>query len=964
MEKIKALNVAIVGGGPGCKAIMDMIFAEKLSQLSMKLIGVAYTNPAAVGYRFAQEKGIYTTTDYHDLYKLKDLNMIIELTAREEVANEIARSKPEHVRFMDHEAARLFWDIFQIEEERIAERKRAEERIEHLNLVLRAIRNVNQLIIRERDCDRLLKGACDRLIETRGYYNAWIALLDKSGGFVTSAEAGLGGDFLLMVEPLKRGELTDCGQRALSQSQVVVTKDPSSNCPDCPLSSMYGGRGGMTVRLEYGDKVDGILCASIPTDFTSDEEEQILFNGVADDIAFAVHGIELEQERNRAQERVRETAKKLQTIFDSVNDGLAIMDKSLTVQEVNKYRLEVSGSNRDQVIGKKCYEAFQHRDRPCDICPVQPVFERGKAVRLEQSTILKDGTVKYFDAQGTPIFDDDGNVVQVVGSARDITDKKRTEEARRESEGKYKTLVESSLTGIFIHQDGKYVFVNDRFAQIHGYTPEELLGKEYLTLIHPDERDSFAQIAFKRLKGTAVSSRYEVQRLRKDGKTIWCEMMATRTEYGGRPAIMGNIIDITKRKQAEEALQTAYDQSIIYAQELKEQIEEHKRAEKGKKKLEAQLLHAQKMESIGTLAGGVAHDFNNLLMGIQGYASLILNDLDETHPHYNWVRRIEGQVESGAELTRQLLGFARGGKYDVKLTDINEIIKKSSSMFGRTKKEITIKEKYEQNLWAVEVDQGQIEQVLLNLYVNAWQAMPASGYLYLETSNVTLDESSTKLYNAQPGRYVKISVTDTGTGMDEATQQTIFDPFFTTKEMGWGTGLGLASAYGIIKSHGGIINVYSKKGHGSTFSIYLPAAETLLDGKEPAIREEKIKLGTETILLVDDEQTIIDVGKELLSKLGYKVLSAARGQEALDVFKTNKDKIDMVILDMIMPVMSGGEVYNRMKEISPDMRFLLSSGYSIDGEATEILKRGCDGFIQKPFNMKELSIKIREIMET
>ncbi len=714
MEKIKALNVAIVGGGPGCKALMDMIFAEKLSQLSMKLIGVAYTNPAAVGYRFAREKGIYTTTDYHDLYKLKDLNMIIELTAREEVANEIARSKPEHVRFMDHEAARLFWDIFQIEEERIAERKRAEERIEHLNLVLRAIRNVNQLITRERDRDRLLKGACDRLIETRGYYNAWIALLDKSGGFVTSAEAGLGGDFLPMVEPLKRGELTDCGQRALSQSQVVVTKDPSSNCPDCPLSSMYGGRGGMTVRLEYGDKVDGILCASIPTDFTSDEEEQTLFNGVADDIAFAVYGIQLEQERNRA----------------------------------------------------------------------------------------------------------------------------------------------------------------------------------------------------------------------------------------------------------EEALQTAYDQSIIYAQELKEQIEEHNRAEKGKKKLEAQLLHAQKMESIGTLAGGVAHDFNNLLMGMQGYASLILNDLDETHPHYNWARRIEGQVESGAELTRQLLGFARGGKYDVKLTDINEIIKKSSSMFGRTKKEITIKEKYEQNPWTVEVDQGQIEQVLLNLYVNAWQAMPAGGYLYLETSNVTLDESSTKLYNAQPGRYVKISVTDTGTGMDEATQQMIFDPFFTTKERGWGTGLGLASAYGIMKSHGGIINVYSKKGHGSTFSIYLPAADTLLDGKEPAIRVEEIKRGTETILLVDDEQTIIDVGKELLSKLGYKVLSAARGQEALDVFKTNKDKIDMVILDMIMPVMSGGEVYNRIKEISPDMKVLLSSGYSIDGEATEILKRGCDGFIQKPFNMKELSRKIREIMET
>lgn len=1085
MEKTKALNVAIVGGGPGCKAIMDMISAEKLSQLSMKLIGVACTNIAAAGYRFAKEKGIYTTTDYHDLYKLKDLNMIIELTDREEVANEIARSKPEHVGFMDHEAARIFWDIFKIEEQGIAERKWAEERIGHLNLALRAIRKVNQLITRERDLERLLKLACDKLVETRGYYNVWIALLDKSGGFVTSAEAGFGEGFLPMLELLKRGDLTDCGQRALLQPQVLITKDPFSRCSDCPIYSLYSGRGAMTVRLEYGKKVYGILCASIPKDFVSDKEEQSLFNEVADDIAFAIHDIELEQERNQAQEKVKETAKTLQTIFESVSDTLSIMDKSLTVQEVNKYRLEMSGLNRDQVIGKKCYKVFQQRDKPCDICPVQPVFEKGEAVRLEKSTVLKDGTVKYFDVQGTPIFDNDGNVVQVVSLARDITGRKRAEEALLESEEKYKILVENSLIGIFIHQDGKYVFVNDKFAQIHGYTPEELLGKEYLTLIHPDDRYMFAQIVSKRLEGAFVPSRYEVQRLRKDGKTIWCEMMATCTEYGGRPAIMGNIIEITDRKRAyealreserekdiilnsmpelvvyhdmehrmvwanrvaaeslgllpeelvgrhcyeiwqhagkpctgcpvvkvyetghpeeaeittpdgrvwfiqaypvrdangdiagvvevtlnitdrrraEKALQVAYDQSIIYAQELREEIEEHKQAEEGKKKLEVQLLHAQKMESVGTLAGGVAHDFNNLLMGIQGYASLILNDLDETHPHYHWVKNIEDQVKSGAGLTRQLLGFAMGGKYHVRPIDINEIVKKSLSMFGRTKKEITINEKYEQDLWPIEVDQGQIEQVLLNLYVNAWQAMPAGGYLYLETSNVILGESDTKPYGLQSGRYVHISVTDTGTGMDEATQQMIFDPFFTTKEKGWGTGLGLASAYGIIKNHGGIINVNSMKGHGSTFNIYLPAVETVLDDKESVAREDELKQGSETILFIDDEQIILDVSKEILSRLGYKVLLSRGGQEVLEMFKENKDKIDMVILDMIMPIMTGGEVYKHIKQISPDVKVLLSSGYSIDGEATELLKGGCNGFIQKPFNIKELSMQIREILE-
>jgi len=262
----------------------------------------------------------------------------------------------------------------------------------------------------------------------------------------------------------------------------------------------------------------------------------------------------------------------------------------------------------------------------------------------------------------------------------------------------------------------------------------------------------------------------------------------------------------------------------------------------------------------------------------------------------------------------------------------------------------------------VEVDQAQIEQVLLNLYVNAWQAMPNGGDLYVETSNVVLDENYARLFGVSPGNYVKISVTDTGIGMDKATQQRIFDPFFTTKEMVRGTGLGLSSAYGIIKNHGGIINVYSEKDEGTTFNIYLPASE-----KEIAVREERladeILKGTETVLLVDDEDMIVDVGEEMLKEMGYKVLVARGGKEAVEVYAKRKEEIDLVILDMIMPDMGGGEAYDRMKEKNPKVRVILSSGYSIDGQATEILERGCDAFIQKPFNIKEMSGKIREILE-
>jgi CheY-like chemotaxis protein len=283
-------------------------------------------------------------------------------------------------------------------------------------------------------------------------------------------------------------------------------------------------------------------------------------------------------------------------------------------------------------------------------------------------------------------------------------------------------------------------------------------------------------------------------------------------------------------------------------------------------------------------------------------------------------------------------------------------------MFGRAKKEIKIHRKYRKNLWNVEVDQGQIEQVLLNLYVNAWQAMPGGGELFIQTENVFLEDKDVKPYDLVPGRYVSISVADTGLGMDRKIQDRIFDPFFTTKEMSRGTGLGLASAYGIIKNHGGIINVYSEKGEGSTFNIYLPAStKSAVSKKEPVT---EIQRGSGTIMLVDDEEMIIDIGEQLLQRLGYKVLVAGDGKAAEEVYRTNKDSIDMVILDMVMPGIGGGETYEKLKNINPDVKVLLSSGYSLNGEAKEILNRGCSGFIQKPFNLEGLSRKIHEILGT
>jgi len=385
------------------------------------------------------------------------------------------------------------------------------------------------------------------------------------------------------------------------------------------------------------------------------------------------------------------------------------------------------------------------------------------------------------------------------------------------------------------------------------------------------------------------------------------------------------------------------------------------RNEEEKKILEEQLLTAQRLESLGTMAGGIAHDFNNFLMGIQGRAAIMLTNREPGEKEYDHLKGIEEYVRSAANLTKQLLGFARGGKYDVKPTNMNTVLQKQNGMFGRTMKEVRIHEEYEDDLWIVEVDRGQMEQVLMNLYVNAWQAMPDGGDLYVRSANVTLGEDDDRFYQIDPGRYIKISVTDTGVGMDKETQQRVFEPFFTTKQMGRGTGLGLASTYGIIRNHNGAINVYSEAGEGTSFYIYLPAAS-----EHEAIRIEEtpktIARGTETVLLVDDEEFIIDVGRDLLNQLGYKVMVATGGKEAIDHYGKHHNEIDIVIIDMIMPDLSGSIAFDRLREINPNVKVLLSSGYSIDGQATEILKRGCDGFIQKPFTTSELSQKLREIL--
>jgi two-component system cell cycle sensor histidine kinase/response regulator CckA len=641
--------------------------------------------------------------------------------------------------------------------------------------------------------------------------------------------------------------------------------------------------------------------------------------------------IEMALYKHKMERRLKEREEWLSTILASIGDAVIATDMKGRIIFMNPIAEFLIGWKQEDVIGTPLKEIFkivnEKTHKPVED-PVEKVLREGIIVGLANHSILiaKDETERPIDDSGAPIRDDKGNVTGVVLVFRDVSERRKTENALKQSEERYRTLFEDSRDAIYITtREGMFVDANQSMFDLFGYSREEMIGLDARTIyVNPDDRNIFQ----KEIEQTGSVKEYRVKLCKKDGTKIDCLLTSSvRQDDGSILGYQGIIHDITERKR-----------------------------------IEAKLQQSQKLESIGTLAGGIAHDFNNLLMGIQGHVSLISLNTDPHHPNFQHLKGIEAAVKNGVNLTRQLLGFARGGKYQTKVIDLNKLIQINSEMFGRTKKEINIHTKYQKDLWPVEVDPGQIDQVMLNLYINAWQAMSRMGDLYIETSNFVINKNDAKSFEVKAGNYVKISVADTGVGMDKATMQRIFDPFYTTKVMGRGTGLGLASAYGIIKNHGGIINVYSEKGSGAIFEIFLPASEkqVIIEEKKPAAG---ILMGTQTILLVDDEDMILNVGEEMLRELGYTVMLAKSGNEAVKAYKKHKDEIDLVILDMIMPDISGSDVYDRIKKINPKIKVLLSSGYSVTGEANEILERGCNGFIQKPFNLTTLSIKIGEILE-
>jgi PAS domain S-box-containing protein len=785
------------------------------------------------------------------------------------------------------------------------------------SLLVQEIGQATSMIL---DPEKLLKFIMEALEKRLDFDRGMIMLANKDKtrlvyafgyGYKTEYEEYLKSAEFHLDNPQSRGIFVETYRKQLPSiindlSEVEGTLSPRSQ----EFAKRLGAESFICVPIIYeGESMGILLVDNIQSKRRLTQSDVNLLMGIAPQIGISLNNA-------MSYQKIQESEERFRSLSENAPDIIYTLNVHGIFTHINPACERILGHQKENVIGKPFTDFIRKEDAPYYVRILKQIRDQKETVRDILGIILhKDGSEKFFNISGAPNLNSEGHVTGIVGTFKDITELRNSEES-------YRLFINGTDDMAYLKDDQfRYIFINKATAKFFNREDDEIIGKTDFDLLP----ENMAMI-YKKSDASALSV---------EGVFVTEEIINQRVYelrkfriklVNGQAGVGAYIRDITQQRD-----------------------------------LESRLMQAQKIEAIGTLAGGIAHDFNNLLMGIQGYTSLLLIDLKDRHPDYERVKSIQDQVKSGADLTKQLLGFARQGRYQVKPTQINNLIRKSASMFGRTKKEIKIHEHYQNDVWTVAIDQGQIEQVLLNLYVNSWQAMPSGGDIYLRTENVIPVDGFLQAHNIRSGRYVKITVTDTGVGMDEETRIRIFEPFFTTKEMGRGTGLGLASVYGIIKGHNGFIDVSSKPGHGTCFRLYLPASDHEVMDEAPT--EQVILQGKETILLADDEETVLEVTKEILESLGYKVLSAHGGQEAINVYKTDGSKIDLIILDMIMPGMGGGEAFEILKGMNPDVRIILSSGYSADGQAKEILEKGVKAFLQKPFQIHELSQTVRDALD-
>jgi PAS domain S-box-containing protein len=644
-------------------------------------------------------------------------------------------------------------------------------------------------------------------------------------------------------------------------------------------------------------------------------------------------------ERRSAEKALQDSENRYRTLVENSNDGIALVKEDVHLYVNQKFK-EIFGYNHiEEIVGRPISITIHpdDRDRVLEMNRRRQTKEEEPS-RYEFKGIRKDGSIVYIEVSATQTTYQ-GEAVS-LSYHRDITDRKKAEEALRESEEKYRTILENIEDGYYeVDLAGNFTFYNDSLCKILGYSRDEMNGMNNRQYTDQENGEKLLQ-AFNKVYRTGKPAReFDWEILKKDGakRSIETSVSIIIDPSDNRIGFRGIVRDITERKRIEEE----------------------------KSSLQEQLRQSQKIEAIGRLAGGIAHDFNNLLTVIKGYSQLSLHELKEDVPLRGNIDEIKRASEKAADLTRQLLAFSRRQILEMKVLDLNTVLRDMDKILHRLiGEDIELITLLADDLGRVKTDPGWVEQITMNLAVNARDAMPSIGKLTIETANVELDEHYARAHVAvTPGRYVMLSVSDTGVGMTPEVRQQVFEPFFTTKEKGKGTGLGLSTVYGIVKQSGGNIWVYSEPGQGTTFKIYLPRVDEPLEEFEEKVVKEELPRGSETILLVEDEEVVRKLAVRILKRQGYTVLEGSHGNEAIDVCKHHMEPVHLLLTDVVMPGMNGRELAERFKPLYPKMKVLYMSGYTDDAITHHgVLEEGMN-YLQKPFTVDGLTRKVREVLD-
>ncbi|MBN2586377.1 MAG: PAS domain S-box protein [Candidatus Fermentibacteraceae bacterium] len=936
-----------------------------------------------------------------------------------------------------------------------------QKKTKYLRDVISSLRQVDRLITREKDPGKLIREACRLLSELGGYVYSWILLLDRGGAVLDWAESGIGSDFGNLLDMASSGQLPACVRQALESEDPVMNRTDEPYCSSCRLKEEeYEGLESIVACLRHDGSAFGVIAAGFPVDQEADETQQNLFLEIAEDIAFALHGIRIEGERDLSLKSLRESEALLNVFLDHFPGPAFIRDGESRYLHVNRYFRNRFGP-AERWVGKTPRELFS------DEFAARMVEEDGRALEkgyhvYEKQLGAGDADSSVFEVHVFRI-DRDGSSPLIGGIAVDITEWYRARQDLSESEEKYRAVFNNTGSAtVIVDQDMIIRLVNRGFERLSGYTSEEICGRMKWPLF-VDPKDLEVMTGYhrdRRLKERVIPNEYEFRFINRRGEQRQVHLQVDLMPGSGMSVC--SILDITELKTTQEKLRESVGnmdtllrtmpdimfvlsrngeyvdyrandesllaippdrilgsnvrdldlpgekleeilatidrtlekstvQSVEYQLELASgqrhfearmspfggdrviavvrDITDRREAERKRLELEGRIQHTQKLESLGVLAGGIAHDFNNILMTILGNADLAMMSIPDSSPARSFLGEIVNAASTASDLARQMLAYSGRSEFEIHPLDLNEVVLELTHMLEVSiSKKAVLRFRFAEKLPRVMADSAQIRQVIMNLITNASEAIgDRSGYISITTGAMYCDReylATTELTDEiSEDLYVYLEVADTGSGMDDTVRTQLFEPFFTTKYAG--RGLGLSSVLGIVRGHRGAIKVYSEPGEGTTFKVLLPACTGEGDDVtevESGGSGERWK-GSGKVLFADDEDTVLAIGRRMLENMGFDVITAEDGRQAVERFRENADGIILVILDLTMPHLSGDEVYREIRRIREGVPVIVSSGFSQKDVMHRFAGKHLHGFIQKPYRADDLSRVIRRVLE-